>query len=1256
MFYDASNLISANKQYLQEEVSGYTYATYSLPAGDEVKCRRDLGYLIDAIVYHLRFGGNEKVVNFARLYYTNAGYPSGETLTFINRTAEETTAAIDAWNKLGEKMILAMRNNLGAGTYTSITPVTDLSIALDSEFPFCAEVESAINSMIQVVQDILANGTGAVDATPINSSKPGNWSPLTPYTDYNLIADTALTAGECDDVVSSVDSLYDNIEDILNSLLVSKTLPDYVDGENKVFELYWEDGSEVSTEEDEDLFLTLNAVLQRPKYTENYPGEDSYRITRDTIPNKLVFDVAPIWDQDFGAKSIGEPTAVEKVVGIGVGNYKRLTIDYDLVNGTRTGPFLILDVEDNTVQSIEDKEYLYVFLDGVLQREGFSYTVSGPNIFFNVPIKKQMKIDMRYLYGRDVGQILNIYDFAPDTYFATGTLVIETTASNITDFLSYQWMGNLSGSGIHCWQQKPDGTYNVIGKVANPYVSGSLLKLDVVRAQNAEIIPGLDITFAVEGRYSRTFVMLDVDITSAVLNLETDDDGRKILSSEDAFWFGTVFRRHYKNPFVSLSNGDKIRVEGEDKFRNIKVLPSKTISKDGRNNEQLSDDIFGSVEVETYSGVTRGEGLSVIANVENGVVTSLTWNQRSFDPLTQPTAYQYFTPPVLEFIPQDGTGGGARAEVIVSKGQVISVDLIDGGSGYTKAPKVVVARRYEILNERDIGVSLINVGINPYVEVLGMTASSTIDVINLPEPRAFTTSAVVAESPSRVDIDLIAQLQLIRQNDNVDVTDRSVSQTTETKYNNTPLINVFTQTNEYVSQISGRVADIISNSVVTASRQITSTVHNIIQNNALSNVNYFEVAAYTDVDTPANATIIYIPDTSKFKTNGYLMIGDEMVRYMRKLSDRFLMVERGQKGTTPQFWPAGTYLRQVPDPVSVAPAGVTNVFSEASVIMVGASSGIGEGQEGQDRIRYQQLESPDVTLTTTSRVITAEIQPQLDIQSVTTVSTTVRYRLEPNIQSIPSTRVSYSEVETEVEIQTVQSQFIIQKAATEVVLTPPASGVVDGYEESVYIADPISTRLNGFVDLNDDYGVVQRSGNIIYVTNLVFGTGSDYVGNYTRTNAGYVIGHFDGIFDDGYSNVSGLSIQELSTYFASLTIRDFTDRRNSQYTLAGNKFNLLPPSIQSPATIATSTGALDGGSYGGTATTFNVSSTNQFPDSGYLYLSTTLVGVGGALVSYTGKTATSFTGCVVVREHDVLGTNGGLIVAGDTNVIPYSIS
>ena len=49
------------------------------------------------------------------------------------------------------------------------------------------------------------------------------------------------------------------------------------------------------------------------------------------------------------------------------------------------------------------------------------------------------------------------------------------------------------------------------------------------------------------------------------------------------------------------------------------------------------------VEIESYTGITRGEGLSVIATIENGSVVSLTWNQRSYEPITQPTAYQYDT-------------------------------------------------------------------------------------------------------------------------------------------------------------------------------------------------------------------------------------------------------------------------------------------------------------------------------------------------------------------------------------------------------------------------------------------------------------------------------------------------------------------------------------------------------------------------------------------------------------------------------------
>ena len=954
-FYDASNLIAANKEYIQEETIGWAQANY--PGIDwnakGAKCQRDLGFLIDAYVYHLRFGGNEKVVEFGQLYYVKAKYPESENLLFINNELTESLAAFEYAKDL---MVLAMRNTLGSGSYTAIVPFVDNTILIDSQSPYCAEVESALDTYNSIVDTILSEGKGLVTVTNQNPNKSGNWSQTPTYSNYNIIPDPSKDLSqECDDVISSVDALTSNVNDILSKQSVVKTLPDYIDGETKDFELYWEDGTEVILEEDEDLFLTINAVLQRPKYTETYPLFDAYFIDRDVIPNLIKFDVAPIWDQDFGAKTIGEPTAVEKISGIGVGNYKRLTIDYELVNGVRNGPFLILDVEDNTVQNIESEDNAYVFLDGVLQRKGYSYTISGPNIYFNVPIQKEMQIDIRYLYGRDVGQILNIYDFSPDTYFSRGTFFVDGIPQNIINqYSSYSWMADKVGTAVHVWQERADGTYNVIGELTG-LVKTSTSMLFTLKSQNGYVEPGLDLTFAVRGSYSLTYTISTSNYTSAVVTFNVDDDGRKLLTDDNALWTGTFIGKSHRNPFVYLSNGDKIRVEGEDQFRSIKRLPITTTSKDGRDGEQLSDDIYGAVSIETYTGITRGEGLSVVAIIENGSVISLNWNQRSYDPLTQPTAYQYFTPPVLNFIPRNGQGGGARANVLVSKGQVISVDLIDGGSGYTEAPQVVVSRRYDILSERDIGVSLINIGVNPYVQSAGLTIASTISVFGNQLASVNAITSVVFGSPVDASRKITAEIQLVEQASDQLQTEQELYSTYNTNFDDTQIIDVFPE----ATIVSAQVQDIVTaNSIATVSKQITTVVHNVIQNTSLSNVNYFEVAAFLQVDLDPTDTVVYVANTSKFKTAGFLLIGNEIVAYYKKINDRFLMVQRGENGTIPQFWPAGTYIRQIPEVVSIAPGGVTTISSESEVRMLSVSASAG----GFERKINRQISSPPVTI------------------------------------------------------------------------------------------------------------------------------------------------------------------------------------------------------------------------------------------------------------------------------------------------------
>jgi len=1225
-FYDASNLIINNKEYLQEEISEYIYDNYNLPSGDKAKCARDLGYLIDAVAYHLRFGGNRKVVEFAQLYYTNAGYPYGEELTYINRTQEETDAALDAWSKLEEKMVLAMRNQLGAGTYTSIVPFVDNTVSVDTQSPYCAEVESAISEMISTVEEIISNGTGIVEITEVNENKAGFWTNTLSYSNYNLIDDPLLPDQECDDVVSSVNYLYQNLQNVINSSPVTRTTPDYIDGQTKVFDLYWENGDPAITEEDEDLFLTINAVLQKPKYNEFYPGPDAYYIDRTVIPNQIVFDVAPIWDQDFGAKNIGEPTAVEKVVGVGIGNYKRLTIDYDLVDGIRSGPFLILDLEDLTVENIEEPDYMFVFVDGVLQRENYSYTVSGPNIYFTVPLVEQNKVDIRYLYGRDIGQILRIYDFDVDGFYAKSKVTVEVT-SGLEDLMRFNWTGGDFRGAIQAFQFNPDGTFNMIGNATGFETDENILTFNCV-GNKSEILPGVDMHFALSGKY--TTINTSISITDGFIEYEKDEDDRTILEDNNS-WKGTFFKWWYKNPFVNISNGDLIKVEGQDKFRRIKEISRKATTKEERPQHQVSNSFYSTVEIERYNGISRGEGLSVVAIIENGVVVGLEWNQRNYNPITQPTAYQYFTPPVLHFIPKDGNGGGARANVLVSKGQVISVDLLDGGSGYTEAPQVIVARRYDVIDDRDIGVSVINAGLNLEINQFSMVSSSTISVLGSQVPQINTFTSIIFDSPVDSDRVITSIVQLVRENNNLELVEREFIGTTRPELDEIQVLDVFPQTSEYLSIISGRVEDVISNSIVTTGRQITTTISHEIDNTALSNINYYGIGAYLDVNLDILDNIVYIPDTSKFKTNGYLLIGNEVVRYYRKLSDRFLNVQRGQNNTTAQFWPAGTFLRQLPDPISSVFGGVSIIESESQTVSMTVGAADTVVSEKQKKIQILT----NASITTVSKDIVSVVQNLLNIDSISNVNTKINHKIEVPFDITPSVTLTTSISEVLSQIQIIESDITIRKESLELLLIPPGSGAVDGYQESVYITDPVTTRLNGQVDLNNDYGVVKRNLSVIYVSNRVFGNDIEYVGTYERTSVGPTIENFKFLpNDDGSANVSGLSLQDFSFYYPSFTFRDLEERGKSSYTLSGDYFNLANCSIQDPVAISSSSGNI--------SSTISVQNTTYFPSSGYLFTS------GGTVIQYTGKTSTSFTGCTLYRGSDSINV-------GD-EIIPYSIN
>ena len=1305
-YVDASNLIASNKQYIQEETVGWAKVTYpSVPWNEnEGKCIRDLGFLIDRIVYHLRYGGNEKIVEFAQLYWTKASYPSKESLTGIG---DEKTETLSAFNYAKDLMIQAMRNVLATGTYTSVVPVIDADVAVDSEFPYCVEVATSLETYIDIVEDIFNRGVGVIEITKQNNNKSGNWSPLTTYSNYNIIGDSQLPFSECNTVISAVDSLYSNLSDTINGVGVAKTIPDYIDGENNEFDLLWEDGTPVVTEQDERFFVTSNAVLQQTKYDANNPGGDAYYIDRTVVPNRIVFDVAPIWDQDSGAKSLGESTAVEKTAIVGIGNYKRLSIDKNLVNNVRSGPFLILDLEDLTVQNVEQEDYLLVFVDGVLQKYGKSYSISGPNITFTFPVTRQMKVDMRYLYGRDVGQILNLYNYNKDQYYAQAKASFRLT-SNVEAYRTGLWRGIYSGLPQQIYQFNSDGTKNWIGNVNN-------LTINTVNSTTADFVFEVSgnksqlldspVYFCIARKYGYE-IGLDIDIADSSLVYENDENYQLTLRGNDQNWRGTIIRKSYKNPFINLANNSKIKVDGENAFRRIKELPSVLSSSEERIGKSVSSSYYGSVNVEAYNGVTRGEGLAIVATIENGSVVDLTWNQRNYDPITQPTAYQYYTPPIINFIPENGNGGGARARVIVSKGQVLSVELTDGGSGYTKAPKVIVARQYQIQKENDIGVSLINLSINSNIKLESLTTSSTVDVLANQVSGINSLSSVVLASPSSADRHITVGVQPADKQVSEDldcrITAPLLKLTEAQEGKNVPLIDVFhnyTEINGYLDM--GEIVDIRSGSnlsTINVDRVVTSLIQTEIYNTALDNTNTYQNGAFLDIPLDIGDNVAYIPDTTKFTSNGYFLVGKEIVRYLRKSEDRFITLQRGQDGTTENNWNAGTFLRQIPDPsVSVAYGGLTAVESESvTVEMAGVASGLGDGELGQDRVRTQQVLTPEVRNVRVDKQIIIGVNTDVSINSISALETQVKYKLETfAVNVVPSTlqynattatqqvqveslttiqtitpdivvnldldifvdslqslefirkvtvpseyiasteEIKHNATVVTGEIQHITSEITVSREQLELLIVPPPSGAIDGYEESVFLTDPIETRVNGFVDLEPNtYPITKRNGNIVFPINSVYGVSAGYIGSYIKSNAGPTIGSWNYIsFDDGTANVSGFTIESLSRLYPSLTILDFVERSTSSFTKAGDYFNLSTPSIQNPVAISSSNGTIGG--------PIVVQDTTNFPDSGYLFTS------GGTVIQYTSKTETEFINCTLYSGPDAINNNDELV--------PYTI-
>lgn len=161
-FTDGANLLKLNKEFIKAEVVAYIETTYpaltSNPDYDAATCARDVGYIVDAIVHDLSYGGNSKTVKAALSYWEGA----------VNAVDGEVAETVDAFQYIITLSRYIINNIEVPTTYQLVeTQEYDLNIAYDAEVNrsaydlfSCANVLSAIGSYVGIVTTVISGGTG----------------------------------------------------------------------------------------------------------------------------------------------------------------------------------------------------------------------------------------------------------------------------------------------------------------------------------------------------------------------------------------------------------------------------------------------------------------------------------------------------------------------------------------------------------------------------------------------------------------------------------------------------------------------------------------------------------------------------------------------------------------------------------------------------------------------------------------------------------------------------------------------------------------------------------------------------------------------------------------------------------------------------------------------------------------------------------------------------------------------------------------
>ena len=808
-FRDALSLTCSMDNH--ETVHTYPRASSHDALGD---CVDDVKDILKAIVWNLKYGGNNRVWDAADLFIDRRGY-----LEHIQHQIPEVL------NVMGHlKTILAnviRSNDVNVVGSHGLTQVKDPSITKESNE--CAAVESAVNTFVTLIEDAVQ--TPNTFESNVARTIPERWpivhSTLTANRDLTITVDSL---PQCAQVESAINTLFSIVTTTIQETAYNNT----------------------------NYLMTISQDFPNPNKIQVEMSEKEFVAGEDVQSEATLTTVAAT------STDVIAPGIQQKFFGYKHGKYYKLDSIEPQFNSAQT----IFELERSGVPFYAERnQNIVIILNGVIQQNKIAYRIEDNYVIFNEPPSTGSACFILYYFGLDPERILLGYNIEPPGTFKkffkltldTQVIIpvegadcwVSTDASSNAHTYKYSYARgriykqnwepgsrnlifvegvtaqkvNWEGGTISITRDRGDSAslldanvtaveelvnvdlrerlFNRQDRLESNLKPGDLIQIDgeadtrsIIRAaREALVTSGYDSDTTV-GSFFRSYeyeVVVNVgpysgqiegDGGQAVARIDAELRYHTLVSSRQLnqeylpgdilvqyadqnntssaiVWQATVKNyvpaRKTVELYSNYLDGNPYTDPVEDNFRpGEKIYIDGTVGTESIGLQYLKPGGVNSLVVSkrdnsTYftnqfnwrndnvlnKGENRLGGAFVPANASaNNISQEYNYTSSIYsDDLEDQISKNYREPPVLVFrsaslLDENGvaigspTGGGARANAIVTRGEVSDIEIISSGSGYKVPPQVLFTRGYFVIRKDPINIkNLTTFGINREIDL-----------------------------------------------------------------------------------------------------------------------------------------------------------------------------------------------------------------------------------------------------------------------------------------------------------------------------------------------------------------------------------------------------------------------------------------------------------------------------------------------------------------------------------------------------------